>query len=228
MKPKVVTFKKTGEARPQREAPASLVRKIPNLTAEIVIVGLTPGYAQLQIANRIIREHPTLSGQERATALRRQVAFAGSMRTNLVSMLDALGLPAHLSLTSSRELFEGASDRLHATSALRYPVFTRSGGNYGGNAGIVREPLFREMLETLLAPTLAAMPRALIVPLGLAASAGVVYAVEWAGQDRSRVLVGFPHPSGANGHRKRQFAAGAEAMRAQLARWFHERREFRK
>ena len=39
--------------------------------------------------------------------------------------------------------------------------------------------------------------------------------------DASRVLSGFPHASGANGHRHSQWADNVDRLRMQTARWFH-------
>lgn len=36
----------------------------------------------------------------------------------------------------------------------------------------------------------------------------------------SRCLLGFPHPSGANGHRKRQFAERREMLKRKANEWF--------
>lgn len=190
-----------------------------NLKAEIVFVGLTPGLRQLTIANRIARENPDYLTEQHASTMRREVSFAGSMRRNLIAMLDALDLHRHLDITSTAELFGASCDRIATTSALRFPVFRR-GKNYSGNEAIVSEPLFVEMLELLLGPLLAAMPRALVVPLGKWASAGVLHLADQGIVDPKRILLGFPHPSGANGHRRPLFEQNAERMRQQLVSWF--------
>ena len=70
------------------------------------------------------------------------------------------------------ELF-GDSHRslLHTTSAVRYPVFTRSRDgslkNYSGTSPqFGAHPWLRRMVETTLASELAALPAAIVVPLG--------------------------------------------------------------
>jgi hypothetical protein len=192
----------------------------PNPQAEVIFVGLTPGRSQLELANRIARERVTLTPEEYALTLRREVAFAGPMRRNLIAMLDRLGLQRRLGLPSTADLFGTQSHRMFATSALRYPVFGAGWKNYSGNSAIVREPLFIEMLKTLLGPMLAAMPRTLIVPFGSCVGAGVLYVAECGMIDKRRVLRGFPHPSGANGHRRVIFENNAQSMKGQLSRWF--------
>ena len=193
----------------------------PRPKARVIFVGLTPGRQQLAIAMEVAREKGTLDPEVLAIELRRRVAFAGQMRTNLVRMLDDLRLPKHLDIQSTCDLFDSAQDRLFATSALLYPVFLR-GRNYSGDPAILREPLFIEMLESLLGPTLQGMPKAVIIPFGRWAEAAVLYLAERGFVDPARVLKGLPHPSGANAHRPALFAQNAASMRRQLSRWFRQ------
>jgi hypothetical protein len=192
----------------------------PNLQAEVIFVGLTPGRFQLELASRVAREQMTLSTEQRDLVMRRDVAFAGSMRRNLVAMLDALGLQRHLGLQSTADLFAEQSSRAFTTSALLYPVFRTGWKNYSGDGAILKEPLFLEMLKTLLGPLLAAMPQALIIPFGRRACESVLYVAECELINAVRVLRGFPHPSGANGHRRPIFEKNAKSMQAHLTKWF--------
>lgn len=194
-----------------------------NRNADVVFVGLTPGLQQLQLATKFVRENPGLSAEERSAMLRARVAFAGSMRANLIAMFDELGLPKHLDLDSTAELFDRERQRMAATSALRYPVFVPGWKNYGGGDAVVQEPLFLEMLERLLAPLLSEVPKALIAPFGDSACRGTLYLAEKRLVDARRVLRGFPHPSGANGHRKRIFTENRADLIGQLKAWFRRR-----
>ncbi len=193
----------------------------PRPKARVIFVGLTPGRQQLALAMEVARQKRTLDPEILAIELRRRVAFAGQMRINLVRMLDDLRLPQHLHIESTSDLFDSAQDRLFATSALLYPVFRR-GRNYSGDPAIVREPLFIDMLESLLGPTLQNMPKAMIIPFGKWAEAAVLYVAERGFVDPARVLKGLPHPSGANAHRPALFAQKAASMRRQLSRWFRQ------
>lgn len=192
---------------------------VANRNAEIVFVGLTPGYQQLQLATKIAREHPRMNAEQRSLLMRQHVAFAGSMRRDLIRMFDELGLPKHLGVASTAELFEAQLERMFATSALRYPVFVRNWKNYGGASGITREPLFIEMLERLLGPLLSSVPKALIVPFGATACEGLIHLAEQQLVGADRVLRGFPHPSCANGHRKRIFLENKPELIRQLNSW---------
>ncbi len=192
-----------------------------NPRAKVLLLGITPGWAQAEIAYRVFREHAAAghTNAEAFAAVEREAAFAGPMRANLVSMLDDLDLPQLLGIGSCDDLFGPAAALVHTTSALRYPVFVR-GKNYSGHPTPEQHSFLREMLDTVLAPELATVGGALIVPLGKAVKSGLNYLSAGGTLDTARCLVGFPHPSGANGHRKRQFASQRRALRAQAAAWF--------
>ena len=147
--------------------------------------------------------------------IRRRMAFKGTMRTNLVRMLDRIGVADRLSLATSAALFEDASSQLHSTSALRYPVLV-NGENYHGSPRIGGSPLLTKMVRTNLPSQLAQLPDALIVPLGKA----VEEALSLVGfSDSPRLLNDFPHPSGANGHRTKQFNSAYPRLRAAVDAW---------
>ena len=132
-------------------------------------------------------------------------------------MLDGVGLARQLGLPSCDELFGGAAELATHLSALAFPVFIE-GRNYTG-ARITHEPLYVALIEQVLAAQLTQASDALIIPLGRAAASAVALLVEQGSVDPGRCLFGFPHPSGANGHRQSQFEAGRAAMGAKLLAW---------
>lgn len=105
-----------------------------NLGARVLIVGITPGLHQMflscQAAQRALARG--LEGDDVRREACDVASFAGSMRSNLVAMLDGVGLHEVLDLATVSQLFGERSDLLHSTSALLYPVFLR-GRNYGGS-----------------------------------------------------------------------------------------------
>ncbi len=198
---------------------------LPPADAKVVFVGLTPGFSQVVEAARAFVETPKAIRDDPVTysgILRHRVAFAGSMRRNLCSMLDAIGVPSALGIRESNELFSNAMASAAATSALVYPVFVGPElRNFSGTGiDLARIALFRRMMDELLAPRLAHAPGALIVPLGVAAATGVSYLRDHGAISIERVLTGMPHPSGSNGHRKRQFQDNADALRSRITDWF--------
>ena len=193
-----------------------------NPDAKVVLIGITPGITQMQVAYETARDG-LRAGLSHGAVIQRvdeEASFAGSMRTNLNRMLDDLGLPALLGIESTEQLFRERSDLMHSTSALRNPVFVR-GSNYTGSAPpIATTPLLRRVILEGLGPELAAVPSAVIVPLGDAAGRALQLLIDARVVDLRRCCLGFPHPSGANGHRLRFFQQRREQLAGQLAAWF--------
>jgi hypothetical protein len=198
---------------------------LPNPSAKVVLVGLTPGLSQVQKAADLFLSTSTVVREDFAaysTLLRKHVSFAGTMRANLCTMLDELDLPRYLGIERTDALFATECQALAATSALVYPVFTgEARSNFGGgSAPLGNTTLFRHMLEELLAPRLDAVPQALVIPLGKAASTGLDYLVEARRLSDDSVLRGFPHPSGGNGHRVAFFRREKDRLQRTLRQWF--------
>lgn len=192
-----------------------------NAKARVVICGLTPGYGQMLQAFTAAREALAAGYGLEATLAHvdRRGSFAGTMRRNLVNMLDELGMAAALGIPSTTALFAEADELVHTTSALRYPVFV-DGKNYGGaNPEVRQSAILRKYVTEMLGPELAAVPDALIIPLGKAASGCLRMLVLAERVDRTRCLLGFPHPSGGNGHRVRQFRETGVQLRRELDSW---------
>ena len=192
-----------------------------NPTARLVLLGLTPGFHQARVAfdafaTAIASGAPV---HEALASAKHSAAFAGSMRANLCMMLEAIGIPSRLGVADAAALFVPPQRLVHLTSALRYPVF-KAGRNYSGSPAPTTHPELRRMIEFLLAPELAGVPSALVIPLGKAAQSAADLLIHLNQLDPARVLRGFPHPSGANGHRKQQFTSYLPAMRLRVACWF--------
>lgn len=188
-----------------------------NPHAKVAIVGITPGWRQMEVAYRTARAAMS-SGASRAEALRRAkeaARFVGPMRRNLIAMLDALGLDKVLGLRTAAELFGERASLLHSTSLLRYPVFVR-GKNYTGyNPRAMSHRFLRSMVERLFAPELVRLQDKLVIPLGRVVDEVVSSHIGGS----AAVLSGFPHPSGANGHRHRAFKANRAGLVEVIERW---------
>jgi hypothetical protein len=189
-----------------------------NAAAKLAIIGVTPGWTQMEMSCRIARR-ALLAGrsiQEAYREAKTEASFGGSMRSILVSMLDRLEVPKLLRLTSSHELFGIAGKQLHTTSAIRYPVFVGE-HNYTGSAPVImRSPLLMDYARRVLAPELSQLREAVFVPLGRAVESLLTVLELEQCIPAGRILRGFPHPSGANGHRVKQFTANREPLRKRL------------
>lgn len=192
-----------------------------NPLAEVVLIGITPGRHQAweaaREAGRALR-----AGADPEEALRRAdraASFSGAMRANLVSMLDGIGLAAAMGLRSSSSFFGPAHRRCGLVSATGFPVFVE-GRNYTGSAPVLADsPVLRSLVCQMLGGDLRLTPHALLVPLGTAAQSAVDLLVAEGIIEAPSCLRGLPHPSGANGHRARQYAERADRLRVDVAAW---------
>jgi len=193
-----------------------------NRQAEIALVGITPGWHQMEIAFRTARDN-ILKGHGRITVSRNAknaAAFSGTMRKNLLEMLDGINIPKAMRIGSSDELFNQAWSRVHSTSVLRYPVFV-GGTNYTGHRPqMLSHPRLKRYVEEDFCAEMKMIPNAFIMPLGKAVSNALMHLVSRGAISGDRCCFGFPHPSGANAHRKNQFKAQQQAMRKKVRRWF--------
>jgi hypothetical protein len=193
-----------------------------NEDAKVVLVGITPGWTQVEIAYRQAGNdlQKGLPFEDIFRNVDMQASFAGTMRKNLTSMLDELGLQKALHISSCGLLFSEYSHLVHTTSAIRYPVFI-NGNNYTGyNPDITDDALLRKYLNDVLSKELNLVSKALIIPLGKSPSTALQYLITKELVDPDRCLFGFPHPSGANGHRKKQFEQMKPQLEQKIIKWF--------
>jgi len=170
--------------------------------ARLVIVGITPGMTQA--VNALNALHGAkLAGKSFEEAFRTAkmtASFSGPMRSNLIEMLDYMGVARLLNIQSTASLFEFGSSDMHFTSALRYPVFV-AGKNYAGNPSMLKTPSLRNMIDTHLAEEAKLLSNAIWLPLGPLAEEAVLHVAGKGLLERKNILVGMPHPSGANAER---------------------------
>lgn len=186
-----------------------------NPKAKILIVGITPGWSQTERAYLTAKEGIAQQMTDEEICFRCKMAsrFAGTMRKNLISMLDELGLQRRLALSSCAELFAEGNDILHTTSLIRYPCFYK-GKNYSGHTPpITSSDILQRYLSEFAIELDCLDDVRLIIPLG-AAVENALHALSL--PENIAVLRGFPHPSGLNAHRARQFSARREDLAAVL------------
>lgn len=189
-----------------------------NANARIAIVGMTPGAHQ---ANQAIlsAKQALLRGasiEEAARIAKTHASFSGEpMRTNLIRMMDRVGIARLLGLATTETLWGSSSDLVHFTSALRYPVFV-DGANWSGTPDIVRTPKLREWLVNWTGAELAQLRNCIIVPLGPKVAAAMQYLATQALIEASQIMDGMPHPSGANQERIAYFLGDKAAERCSV------------
>ena len=139
-----------------------------NSKAKIFIIGITPGFQQMSTAMATARE-----GIENGKSIEEikydcKVAgrFSGSLRKNIISMLDEINLNKSLNINSCDELFKEKDYLLHTTSLIPYPVFFK-GNNYTGHSPklMKSEFLMKYVYENLI-ENIEKLGDVLIIPLG--------------------------------------------------------------
>ncbi|MFE4122787.1 hypothetical protein [Priestia sp. YIM B13486] len=178
-----------------------------NPDAHIVIAGITPGWFQMKTAFKQCVS--SLSHHQLEQVLyetKKAASFSGTMRVNLIDMLDQCGVAKVMGINGAAELFASQRDLLHTTSVLKYPVFYK-GKNYTGHQPpIERSALLSRYAFEVFPHELSEIKNpCLIVPLGKAVENVLRKLSNEPSFSRHTYLFGFPHPSGANGHRKRIF-----------------------
>jgi len=189
-----------------------------NADAKIIILGITPGWSQMEQACRAART-AMVTGQSSEEVCRTATSgasFAGRMRINLVGMLDELGLPQLIGIQSSLDLFGPARHLLHTTSAIRYPVFVGTRNYTGTSPKTVNSSLLMRFAREVLAPELNIVSKAVIIPLGNSVEELLKAIAAEKRISAGRWLSGFPHPSGANGHRVHVFRENRASLSSQL------------
>lgn len=192
-----------------------------NEEASVVIVGITPGWYQMKQAFSTVKSvDPQWSDEEILHEVKKLASFSGPMRKNLIAMLDELQLQKHLGLSSTSELFGKANHFVHTVSILSYPVFYK-GKNYNGSTpNMLKTDLLKKYILEHFSKELMVLDKPLIIPLGVNVSKVLMYLAENRYIDQQLILRGFPHPSGGNGHRHKQFAENKEGMKQQIDHYF--------
>lgn len=174
-----------------------------NRAAKIAIVGMTPGAYQAQQALAAARRALTEGkSMEQAAKLAKTFAsFSGEpMRSNLIRMMDCVGIADALGLKTTGALWNDASELVHFTSALRYPVFI-DGQNWSGTPDMVRTSKLREWLLAWTGTELQQLRDCIIVPLGPKVAAAMQFLASEKLISPNLIMEGMPHPSGANQER---------------------------
>jgi hypothetical protein len=183
-----------------------------NKDAKVFIIGICPGWTQTQIAYKTANEglKRNLPFEEIQKQCKHNSRFAGSMRKNLIEFLDELGLHRYLGISCCADLFDNDNNLLHTTSVLPFPVFINNKNYTGHNPDILKSNLLSSYVEKYFYPEAKLLSDALIIPLGKSVDDVLDDMVKKQIIKSDNILFGFPHTSGANGHRKKQFDANRE------------------
>lgn len=189
-----------------------------NPAAKVIIVGLTPGFTQMRTA---IQEAKTalkkgFSDEQVCRTAKEAARFAGTMRLNLINMLNGIELHRYLNISSCDALFQEQQTLLHTTSLLRFPVFVEKSNYSGTHPLLLSNPFLRKTALASICEELGQMKAVLLIPLGKIVESALEQLVQEGKLNADQCLWGFPHPSGANGHRHKQFACHQDQMRQKI------------
>jgi hypothetical protein len=194
-----------------------------NKSARVIVCGITPGRHSMDNALMAARS-ALLAGNslEQASEQGKRTGSFSNMRKPLAQMLDDLGLHKVLAISSTATLFGSDGENRHllqTTSCVRYPVFV-NGQNYTGHSPkLLKSATLLDYVENVLGAELRLLPKALVVPCGAAVDDALQHLTAKGIVEEGRCLFGFPHASGANGHRKRFFAERRDALAEKVRTW---------
>jgi hypothetical protein len=179
-----------------------------NKNAKIIIIGITPGFTQMEIAIRNTKNNLSLGKSFNSITkhIKENAAFAGQMRNNIITMFNDLNLNKFLNIENCNLLFDKKYFGLtHMTSIIRYPVF-KNGKDYTGHSPeILKSNMLKEYVQKIFLNELKSIKYSIIIPLGSAVSKVLKWISEEYYNIDDKCLYNFPHPSGANGHRIKIF-----------------------
>ncbi len=192
-----------------------------NTNANIIIVGITPGWSQMERSYRsaINSFNKDNNWIEAIKDVKKQASFAGSMRNNLVAMLDELELNKKLNIDTTLQFFDEHNSIVHTTSIIKYPTFYKGKNYTGKQPSPILTNILMEFIKTHFVPEINNFENKLIIPLGNCVSNVLIKLNEEKLIKKNIILDHFPHPSGANGHRKKQFIQHKAQMFDQINNW---------
>lgn len=182
--------------------------------AKVVFIGICPGFEQMKLSFDLVKAYPELSDEEVLRKSKIHARFGTSMRKNLISLANQTNLASLLHLDSVEKLFEPNCHLMDNTTLLPYPIF-RDGKNYTGHTPKINSSLMlKEICERQLKKIQENYPNAVFIPLGKAVDEQLTQTHIL---PEEKIIHGFPHPSGANGHRFSQLKQNLEFINAQLS-----------
>lgn len=189
-----------------------------NSKAKIFIIGITPGFQQMSTAIATARKELIVTDNIEDIQYKCKVnaRFSGSLRKNIVSMLNEIKLNETFKIDDCMDLFGESDYLLHTVSLIPYPTFVKK-ENYSGHTPklIKNNFLLKYVYENFIDELnkLDSCNDILLIPLGRAVEEVLIKLENENIIKRNQILKGFPHPSGANVNRVKLFNENQEQMR---------------
>lgn len=188
-----------------------------NPNAKVFIIGITPGFQQMSTAIATARKEFENNSDIEDIQYKCKVAarFSGSLRKNIITMLNDIELNKILGIKDCSELFEERDYLLHTISLIPYPVFVKKENYTGHTPKLIRsEFLMKYVYENFINEfkKLNEPEKILLIPLGRAVEEVLLKLKSDGIISENQILLGFPHPSGANVNRVVQFEENKDNM----------------
>lgn len=174
-----------------------------NRRARLVIVGITPGVNQLEMAYAETQRLLSLgmSTAEVLVAVKRFAAFGGkAMRPNLLRMLRHFNFARILGIRHEADLWDGAATLLHSTSVVPHAAFKKGKMFSGSFDEIIKVDALRDRFESDFVASLSALPTdAFYVALGKTPYDALRHCVRLELIKEKQLLGALAHPSRSGG-----------------------------
>ena len=192
-----------------------------NSKAKIFIIGITPGFQQMSTAIATARKELELETDIEEIQYKCKVAgrFSGSLRKNVISMLDYIKLNEALDISSCSDLFEDKDYLLHTISLIPYPVFVKKQNYSGHTPRLLKSDFLMKYVYDNFINELKSIEKfkdILLIPLGKAVEEVLLKLSKEGFICEKQILRGFPHPSGANVNRVNQLEENKESLIKQI------------
>jgi len=135
-------------------------------------------------------------------------------------MLNELKINNYLGIKDCEELFQYENTYLHTTSIIKHPIFINKKNYTGHNPKILKSDILKEYVYNDFLEELSSLNESFIIPLGKSVENVLTKLINEKIISKEQCLLGFPHPSGANGHRKNQFYKNKENMEKKISLYF--------
>lgn len=180
-----------------------------NRNAKLVIVGITPGNTQLEMAYKKSQDllKAGLAEREILVEVKKAGAFGGkSMKPNLLKMLRHFRFEQLLGIVDVQTLWGADAALLHSTSVVPHAAFKDGERFNGGFDEVMATSLLRTCFLDCFVPSASEMrSNALFIALGPCPQAALEWCVREGALQREQVLGSFCHPSSAGGSTTRYY-----------------------
>lgn len=178
-----------------------------NKDAKLVIVGITPGPTQLELAYQTAQDMLRIGKTKTNTLIeiKKYGSFGGkNMRPNLVKMLNHFKFDRILGINDINELWNSQAHLLHSTSVLPHAAYEMKKGEdamfNGSFEQVMKCDLFRACFLNCFVPSVQNMnPDALYIGLGVCPTHALNWCVNQGYIRVEQVLGSLSHPSSNGG-----------------------------